>query len=212
MYFFCPVSLFLSASGSGISAFILFLLLRFGASLRVSVVVRMLLLFPCALFSYAMLPLLTGRIRIYESFLERVDKFTATIGVDNLFLSSNAARGTNVGNLVNKILDKNQRFDAIIADSTIISLIQSIGVIGCIFFFLLYFRFMDLSKLEWQVFVACTFPFLLTTVFFEIYPFGFLMLLNLAVLIRNHVQMAAPSIFRDDASDHMSYKERELYV
>lgn len=185
LYGFCPISLLLSASGSGIIAFSVFLFFRLNAKLRFTLPSRFFLASICLFPSYFLLPFVTGRPRVYESFLERLDKFYANISIGNVFFSFNTARGTNVGVLINKILGINEQFESIVADSTVISLIQGVGVFGCVFFFMLYFRYMDLAKLRWQVFISATGPFLLTTVGFEMYPFGFLLMINLAFLIRN---------------------------
>jgi hypothetical protein len=178
-----PISLFLTGSGSGILALVAFIsaisycrfsekmkkVLLFAAPLLVSIVAML-------------LPIVTQRIGIYDSFFERIRILTRNISWENILFSSNSGRGTNSSNILNNFYGYSVVEDVFVADSTLTSIMVNLGFCAAIsFLVLIYSRFSWKSE-KWTCFVALTSPFIFSTIAFEVYPYNLLFFLNLAYL------------------------------
>ncbi len=188
LYFLCPLSVILTGSGSGVLAVLIFFCFLFMRILRLDL--KLFALLGCIISPILLyfLPFLTGRENIYTSLNERISILSNNFQTENILLSLDSAKGTNTANLVNNMLDSSNKLNAFIADSTLISLISGIGLIGTISFFVLYFGYVKPYRLKWLLFLASTTPFVFSTIAFEVFPFGVLVILNLAQLITENYQ------------------------
>lgn len=185
LYFVCPLSILLTSSGSGILSILLFYGFLLSRFLLIDNMLSLILGVVVFTLAFLFLPELTGREDIYTSLTDRVGILLKNFEIENFIFSFNSAKATNTANLVNRLLGGNvQQLDAFVADSTIVSLISGIGLVGAVSFLILYLGYMRISQLRWTLFLSATFPFFLSTVAFEVFPFGILMMLNLSFLIK----------------------------
>lgn len=181
LFFVCPVSIFLTSSGAGLLSLIGFLAI--GLAVKGRFDKRALVLTGCFAFCCIMvfLPVVSGRETIFESLADRLD-ILKTIHAGWLF-SSDTALATNAARIFGHATPELD-IVGITADSMVVSLLSGIGILGTISFALFFLkRIVDLDSV-WLLFFVSTIPFLLSTVAFEVFPFGILMMLNLAFLTK----------------------------
>jgi hypothetical protein len=173
------LSVFLTASGSGIlSLFLYFLFLIFKKANPYVIIIILVILLS---FFVGYLPLITGREDIMDSPLGRIDILVENISLNNFFFSSNFGIATNTFiNLRPDLLDSQV---AIIADSMINS-----TIINCGLFFLLILIYILFIKPLYKfrkiglLYLLINFPFFLSTIIFELYPVNILIFIELLAL------------------------------
>jgi hypothetical protein len=180
LYGLCPLSLSLTGSGSGYISLAMFGCFALCHNLNFSFAIKLIISVLASISMFFLLPVFSERgVDIYKSMWFRVHLLLKHIDSKLIFFSTNSARGTNLGYMIDEL-----GLNIVMADSTLLSLILSIGLCGTCCFFILYFQYMKISNLKWQLYFASTFPFILSAIAFEVYPFNIFMILNLAYLIR----------------------------
>ena len=180
----CPLSVFLTGSGTGWIALGMFYVVISAYNLRLSTSVMMSTVFATACFVLALVPSLTGRYDIFNSITELLSIFKGRLIIEDLLYSSNLASGTNVAKLLDAFEGKNVIKGAFISDSTITSVISGIGVSGACLMALMVASAMFLGDKKAVLFITLSVPFFVTVIILEVFPFNLLFFLNLAYFQR----------------------------
>ncbi len=191
VYILGPLSVLLTASGTGIVSLGLFLLTiaYFRTSPRwVAVLVSISLLLLILLF----LPKIAGRSDIYVSLSMRLQKLCDALRQNNVLLSRRFGYGTNTACLLVSHFGK--RASAMfITDSTVVSMIVSFGVIPLLFLVLFIARTVGSHMIHIH-FLSIFAVFMLTVIIFELFPANVLLSVNLAYFLKGkHSQVLHPS-------------------
>ena len=178
-FFIISISVFLTASGSGIlSLFLYFLYLIFK---KINPLLIIIILSTLLIFFIGLLPFITGREDIMDSPLGRVDILLENISWNKLLFSFNFGTATNTFiNLRPDLLDSQI---AIIADSMINSTIINCGLLFLlILVYVLFIKPIFKYKNLGLLFLFINLPFFLSTVIFELYPVNILIFIELLSL------------------------------
>lgn len=197
IYFFCPLSMLLTASGAGVVVMsVFFMAILFFKIKRKEFFFLFLLLFIFLLVIF--LPTITGRQKVYTGGLIRLEVFTETVDMSKLFISTNFGSGTNtalrmLGEFEEELSDSG-RFT--IVDSMISSIISNTGVLSFIIFFLFVIK-----VFRWRTanlhFLIIYMVFMLTSIFFESFPANLLFVVNLAYFYKNEKKHPRRKIFQE---------------
>ncbi|MGL1890217.1 MAG: hypothetical protein OCD02_01255 [Spirochaetaceae bacterium] len=180
LFFICPISIIFTASGSGIiSLFMCFLTLKFFKSKRKVLIFTQLLLVMITFVIY--LPIISGRKSIYDSLFIRVDMFFEGLSNSVKIISDNFGIGTNTGVLLSNSLGLVT--ESFIADSLIISVLINVGFIGFIFLFYFILKPVKIKKNN-ILYVMVFFPFMITTIMFEVFPSNILFVVIAIYLLK----------------------------
>lgn len=173
------LSVFLTASGSGILSLFLYVLYIIFKKQNTYFFILTLVIF--LLFFIGFLPLITGREDIFDSPLGRIDILLQNISLNNIFFSSNFGIATNTFiNLRPDLLDSQV---AIISDSMINSSIINSGLLFLlILIYIIFFKPIYKYGKIGLLFLFINLPFFLSTVIFELYPVNILLFIELISL------------------------------
>lgn len=180
LYLLSPISIFLTASGTGMMALIVFYLYVFITRIKQRLVAVMISCF-IVVIAFFFIDKITGREDIYDSIITRIMIFNEHIlkNMNNIFLSTNFGIGTNTavlfGNLINLPM-------GIIADSQYTSVAINLGFLGFLFFLILFLS-VFMNSYHARLFIIIYGIFSLTTIFFEAYPMNLLFALNTAYFL-----------------------------
>ena len=177
------LSVFLTASGSGILSLFLYILFLIFKKVNPYLIITILLIL--LTFFIGLLPLITGREDIMDSPLGRIDILLENMSLDKLFFSSKFGIATNTFiNLRPDLLDSQV---AIIADSMINSTIINCGLLFLIILiYIIFLKPIYKYRKIGLLFLFINSPFFLSTVIFELYPVNiliFIELLSLPIII-----------------------------
>lgn len=175
-----PLSVLLTNSGSGLLGLFAFylILLFFKVKEKTIILFISAIGFIVILF---ILPDISGRENIYISFLTRLSIFFEQVSLDNLLFSPNFGYGTNTAVLLANSLHL-QSDSAMIADSTINALLINTGLFSTVIFMLFFLRRIKFTLMHIQ-FLAIYFPFLLTSIIFEVFPANILLAVNIGYFL-----------------------------
>jgi len=175
VFLLVPVSILLTASGTGIISLTLFLSYILYCNVKQKFIIFAIVI-AILTSQIALIPILTNRSSIYESMKIRIELLPELASLKNAFVSSNFGSATNTGVLLNP-----SSSTTVIADSTVNSLIYNTGFVSLLFFgcFLYKSLFRTINRGNVS-FALVLFPFFLTTILFELFPANLLLMVNLA--------------------------------
>jgi hypothetical protein len=179
VFLLVPLSIILTASGSGFIALVLFWSYLLYCRVKQKFVVL-----ACATVLFISLlvfiPFLTEREDIYESMQTRANMLTELVNPKNLLASVNFGSATNTGVLLTAT-NRDANTKSFVADSTVNSLINNTGIVSLLFF--MYFLYNSLRHTKSRInisFFLLLLPFLLTIIIFELFPINLLLMVNVA--------------------------------
>lgn len=181
VYILGPLSVLLTASGTGIVSLVLFMFTIAYFRMRPKWIV-ILVCISLLLLTLLFLPKVTDRNDVYMSLYARIEKLSNILRQDSLLISTHFGYGTNTACLLTLHLGKEEP-KIFIMDSTPISMIVSFGLIP--FLFLVLFVAKTLGNRIIHVhFLAVFGAFMLTTIIFELFPANLLFSINLAYFLK----------------------------
>lgn len=188
LFVIAPISIYLTASGTGAITYIVFLAIKFffdasTPSLRGLFVFLMPITILIFIFSLPML--LNRKGNLYEvSGHVRLEIIYRNIGWERLLFSDSFGVGTNTSvNLIRSGALNKKDAIGIIVDSTITSIIINGGLLSLVAFFAFLYGHVRLKKLHFQ-FLAIFSLFMLTNILFESYPYNLLFGINVLYLAK----------------------------
>ncbi|MEJ5227778.1 hypothetical protein [Thermodesulfovibrio sp.] len=178
LYFLSPISILLTASGTGLVALFVFYLYLVYKKVRQKKITLLFSLFFIFFFFFS-LDRLTGREDIFDSIVIRIGILKEYIfeKQNNIFLSTNFGRGTNTSVLFGNLANYDNL--GIIADSLINSMIINLGILGVLIFIILILSVFIKCRTS-RVLIIIYSIFSITNIFFESYPMNLIFALNIA--------------------------------
>ena len=175
MYLLVPVSVVLTASGTGYVALMFFYGYLFYLRVRQKIVVAV-----CCLAIFIVgamsLPMISDREDIYTSLIDRIVVFKDLLGLDKLLISSHFGEATNTARQLNDQIDDMQL--GIIADSTLTSMFHNLGMLSVVIFIVFIIKIVAINKQSISFFILLL-PFIMSIVFYELFPANLLLSINL---------------------------------
>jgi len=190
--FIIPISVLLTGSGTGILTYSTLVAVWVYRKIKQKELVFIFLIF-ALLGMIVMLPIISSRPNIYTSLFTRLSFYGKYITIENLFFSNQFGIGTNTGVLLG-FLKNSDISGSLIVDSTFLSIILNIGVIGFIFFlYFIYYAFNNklYNKLYNKIyFIIISVFFMITSILFELFPMNLLFSVTLVDFLhkRNEVK------------------------
>lgn len=172
--YLCPLSIFLTGSATGVFALAFFYGSSFVAKMR-NKQMFILLLVILMIITFIFLPILTGRERIFDSFLVRLGIFSEVASLNHFLISTTFGSATNAAVLMNDIKAESK----FIADSNFTAMLHNIGFIAMILYTLMFIKLMKKSVQTIQIF-GIYLLFSITTIIFETFPLNLLFALNIS--------------------------------
>lgn len=184
IYFFVPISILLTASGTGLVAMAVSYAMILYNKLKDKnlKILFLLVLLVTICFVSTNLNQLSGREDIYHSVAVRLNIFSSFLNEliqapIKIFISNEFGVGTNTEVLISNTLGL--KLNNIIVDSTITSILANTGFISTILFIIILLRLFFINFAS-RFFITIYILFSLTTIIFETFPMNLIFALNIA--------------------------------
>jgi len=177
IYLLGPVSILLTASGTGVLALLVFYFVTWYCTTRHKSVVILLFLFLAAAV-LVVLPVLAQRSDVYSSIMTRGEIFADIFRTERLLFSDGFGTATNTAVSLVSYLGTSDAA-AFIADSTLTSLVGNTGALSMVLFLLFFLRPARRTLCSLH-FLAIYVMFMITVIVFELAPANILLVVNLA--------------------------------